>query len=137
MAKGKKTGGKDFAAGVSGNPNGRPPVPEDIREARDLDQQEFDRVARMLMKKSKTELTAILKDPTLPATVLCIARIVRTAMWSADPKRLGFLMDRLVGRPRSQEPPPKEDPTKKYDHWTNEQLDAQIAKLRGSRRGNA
>ncbi len=31
MAKGTKTGGRDFAPGVSGNPAGRPPAPADVR----------------------------------------------------------------------------------------------------------
>lgn len=34
MAKGKKTGGKNFQKGKSGNPGGRPALPDDLKAAR-------------------------------------------------------------------------------------------------------
>jgi hypothetical protein len=102
MAKGQKTGGKDFPKGVSGNPNGRPPVPADIREARGLSQTEFERIATELLERTKEELNTILKDPKTPAKVVLIARIIRSGMWSGDTKRLDFLMNRLAGRPKTQ-----------------------------------
>lgn len=36
MAKGKKTGGRDFQPGVSGNPNGRPPGSGKFESARSI-----------------------------------------------------------------------------------------------------
>jgi hypothetical protein len=98
MAKGSKTGGKDFKPGESGNPNGRPPLPADLKATRDMDQVEFERLARGLMRLTKAHLNELLKSPDTPAQVVMLARIIRSAMWSGDQKRLDFLMNRLVGR---------------------------------------
>lgn len=132
MAKGNKTGGKDFKPGQSGNPNGRPPIPEDIKSARQLNQVEFERTVNSLMEKNKEQLTAILKDPKTPALVMLVARIVRTAMWSADTKRLDFLLNRMVGKPRTQEPL---KPGGSQDVLTF--IDLVIQAEKGGRRGNA
>ena len=40
MAKGKKTGGRDFELGNAGGP-GQPPVPSDLVEARKINKIEF------------------------------------------------------------------------------------------------
>lgn len=128
MAKGTKTGGRDFEPGVSGNPNGRPPLPADLKATRDLDQAEFERLARGLMRLSRRELNELLKDEDAPAQVVMIARIVRSGMWSSDQKRLDFLMTRLVGRPKTYEPEKtlEKDPNSSL---SDEELEAQAKAL--------
>lgn len=101
MAKGKFTGGRPFEKGVSGNPKGRPPLPADLKATRDMDQMEFERLARGMMQLTKKELNDLIKAEDSPAQVVMIARIVRAGMWSSDQKRLDFLMTRLVGRPKN------------------------------------
>jgi ABC-type taurine transport system ATPase subunit len=98
IAKGIKTGGRDFPKGVSGNPNGRPPAPEDVRAVRRLTQPEIERIANDLLEKTRDELTEILEDPRTPTKVAMFARLIRSATWSADHKRMAFLLDRVVGK---------------------------------------
>lgn len=98
MAKGTKTGGRDFAPGVSGNPAGRPPAPPDVRAVRTLTQSEIERIANELLEKTRDELKAILDDPRTPAKVAMFARLIKTATYSSDQKRLRFLLDRIVGQ---------------------------------------
>jgi hypothetical protein len=102
VAKGKKTGGRDYPKGVSGNPAGRPPVPADLLEARALTSTEFDRIANRLLELTKDELNAVLQNPKTPVKILMVARIARSAAWSSDPKRAGFFLDRLIGRPQTE-----------------------------------
>lgn len=96
MARGKKSGGRDFVPGVSGNPDGRPPVQSDVLAVRRLTNADVVRIANELLEKSKAELTAILKDPRTPAKVGILARLVRTSLWSADHRRSWFLLDRIA-----------------------------------------
>jgi hypothetical protein len=102
VAKGKKTGGRDYPKGVSGNPAGRPPVPSDLLEARALTPSEFDRIANKLLELTKDELNSLLKNDKTPAKVVMLARIIRSAMWSSDPKRAAFFLDRLIGKPQHE-----------------------------------
>lgn len=96
MAKGEKTGGRDFPPGVSGNPSGRPPLSPELLTARLLTHAEVRRIANELLEKSKEELAEILKDRRTPARVAIFARLIKSAMWSADPRRVAFLLDRIV-----------------------------------------
>lgn len=138
MAKGKKTGGKDFAPGVSGNPNGRPPVPADIRAARDLNRVEFDALSNTLLRFTKKELDELLKDKDTPALTIIIARIVRSAMWSSDPKRLIFLMNRMIGRPQLEQDPKDILVTRKGpEDLSDEELDKQLKAFRKKGRQHA
>lgn len=98
MGKGTKTGGRDFAPGVSGNPMGRPPDPNDVRAVKKLTQGEIEAIANELLEKSRDELAAILKDPRTPAKVAMFARLIKAATWSSDHKRLAFLLNRIVGQ---------------------------------------
>lgn len=138
MAKGKKTGGKDFAPGVSGNPNGRPPVPADIRAARDLNRVEFDALTNTLLRLNTNELDELLDDKTTPALTIMIARIVRSAMWSSDPKRLIFLMNRMIGRPQLEQDPKDILVTRKGpEDLSDEELDKQLKAFRKKGRQHA
>jgi len=43
VTKGKKTGGRNWSRGVSGNPDGRLPVPKDIKKLRKDFRPEFEK----------------------------------------------------------------------------------------------
>lgn len=95
MAKGQKTGGRDFPPGVSGNPHGRPKVPDDVRAAREADAIELARVLHHVLGLTKKELTARFKDPKTPALERMIVQLVRSACWGGNPYRVGFLLKQL------------------------------------------
>jgi hypothetical protein len=48
VAKGKKTGGRDFLPGQSGNPGGREPMTEGERLVRKLTKAQFKEVAEII-----------------------------------------------------------------------------------------
>lgn len=98
MAKGIKTGGRDFKKGESGNPKGPPKVPEDIREARKLNQITFERIANKYLFSNKSEITKSSSDPNTPVIELMISSIIHKAVVEGDERRLEFLLSRLVGK---------------------------------------
>lgn len=97
MAKGVKTGGRDFKPGQSGNPNGRPPLPEEVRIARSLNKAEFERIVNEYIHMSLVEIQDRAKDPSTSALEVIIAKIVAEAIKRGDERRLGFILDRLIG----------------------------------------
>lgn len=97
MARGKKTGGKDFAPGNS-HGKGRPKVPEDVKEARKLNQVEFERVANKYLYLTRDELKASLAAPATTVVELLVGSIIGQAVQKGDHTRMEFLLNRLIGR---------------------------------------
>ena len=95
MAKGKKTGGRNFE-------KGHKPVtcklPKDIREAKELTQKEFVRITCNLIRSTRTELTHVLEDPKTSALELMIGGIISKAIFDCDHQRAEFLLNRIIGR---------------------------------------
>lgn len=107
MAKGFKTGGKNFPKGKSGNPDGRPPLPPDILAARRINRAEFERIANEFLYLTQAEVEARFKDPKTTQ----IERMIGSQILAAglgDPKRFNCVMDRLLGKPRQETPPEEE-----------------------------
>jgi hypothetical protein len=98
MAKGKKTGGRDFQPGQVTNPNGRPKVPDDIRETRKLDQFELERMMNRFLDLTADELTSEIKSGKLKGKELIIATIISKAIVFGDQKRFEFILNRLIGK---------------------------------------
>lgn len=98
MAQGKKTGGKNFKPGESGNPNGRPPVPDDLREARTVNQHEFERVANLYLFMKRPELMKAAEQADLPMLDTMVVALMVAIVNTGDYKRLNFLLERTIGK---------------------------------------
>ena len=105
MAKGVKTGGRDFEPGQSGNPAGRTPLPEDIKQGRKLNRIELERVLNELIYLTPKEIKARVSSPETPAIEVLAGMIIAKAIQSGDYLRFNFILDRLVGKPHD----PKDD----------------------------
>lgn len=101
----KKSGGRDWKPGQSGNPNGRPSLPDDVRSAISLNKVEFVRIADGLMSLTEEQLLAKIEDRKTSALELMVAKVITRAIWKGDHKRLDFLLTRTIGRV----PQPKEE----------------------------
>jgi hypothetical protein len=97
VARGKKTGGKDFYKGQPGGP-GRPPLPEDIKKARELNKDELTRVLNDFIYLSKGEIEEKILNSSTPMLELLVASILKKGIDFGDHMRLSFLLDRLVGK---------------------------------------
>jgi hypothetical protein len=98
MAKGRKTGGRNWKKGETGNAKGAPKVPEDIKEARRLNGPEFDRIANKLLAMTKAEIVKIVNEPTTPSLDLIVASVIHKAIIEGDAKRLDYLLCRTIGK---------------------------------------
>lgn len=98
MARGKKTGGRDFKPGESGNPAGQTPLPADIKEARKLNKQEIERVLNKFLHLPLEELAAFVQDKRSPVLESLVARILLEAIKRGDQVRLEWVFQRLVGK---------------------------------------
>ncbi len=98
MPKGKKAGGRDWEPGQSGNPNGRPALPGDVREARKINAIEVTRRITKYLDSTKTDLETAALDPNTPALDLVIIKVIVEAGKTGDHTRLNFLMDRTIGK---------------------------------------
>jgi single-stranded DNA-specific DHH superfamily exonuclease len=98
MAKGKKTGGKDFKPGESGNPKGRPALPGDVREARRLTRIEFEKTINRFLFMTLDQITEHLNDPATTALDQLVGRIVANAIRNGDHLRSEFLLSRTIGK---------------------------------------
>jgi hypothetical protein len=96
MAKGKKTGGKDF---VPGDPRaGRPPMPADLKRANALTSVELRRTLNRVLFMRDDELLALTKDASAVQLERIVASIVLAATKQGDVQRMEWLAARLVGK---------------------------------------
>ncbi len=98
MAKGKKTGGRDFKKGYVSNPNGRPKLPEDLRVIKRLTQSEITSLISKYLQLTRDELTRAAQDKSLPIIELYIASVIQKGVIGGDTLRLNFLFDRTIGK---------------------------------------
>jgi hypothetical protein len=98
MAKGKKSGGRDFEKGTSGNPAGRTPVPEEVRKIRELTKAELTAIVHKYAGMTKAEITAATLNPDTPVGEMMVASIIARTIKDGDAYRWNQLMDRAVGK---------------------------------------
>ena len=89
---------KTWKKGQSGNLKGRPKLPDDIKEARTLNQIEFERTINKFLFESKRFLDELLESEQSTVFELMIAKMLQKAINEGDYQRINFLMDRIVGK---------------------------------------
>jgi hypothetical protein len=94
MAKRKKTGGKDFSPGESGNPAG---LPKGLVELRKFGAKQLAEKMNALMNCTQTELETISKDPDADMLSVALAKVMIKAADQGDVMRLNFIIERVAG----------------------------------------
>ena len=101
MAKGKKTGGRDFKKGQSGNPLGPYVIAPDVAEARKFSHQQALRSLTKFLEMSVNELKDALNDTNNSVVDHWVARVCYMGIKYGDTRRLDFMFDRLFGKPKN------------------------------------
>jgi hypothetical protein len=100
---GENSGGiknlKPFKPGHSGNPAGRPKVPEDVRIATQLTKVEFARIANRYLMMSHPQMTESLSNPEAPMLEKILGGIITDAVVERCEKKAAFILDRVIGKP--------------------------------------
>lgn len=101
MAKGKKTGGRDFQPGhkVRGKR-----LPTALTHARKMSQAEFLSILVRFLDMTAWELEEILQDKNRTVMELWVARICATGIKDGDYSRLNFIAERLFGKVKNDQP---------------------------------
>lgn len=99
MAKGQKTGGKNFKPGQSGNPAGGPGLPQDLRDARKMTSAEVTRILTYLIDLEPAAYAAY-KPKTMLETI--VMSLMSKAIEEGCTARLNLLFDRIIGKVKDQ-----------------------------------
>lgn len=83
--------------GQSGNPNGRPTVPEPIKAMAKLNKVKIAEIFTKYFYCSLADLQKILGKKEAPAIEMMIISTIVHAFKTGDYKRLNFLLDRTIG----------------------------------------
>ena len=92
--KRKKTGGKDFQPGQSGNPAG---LPAGLTELRKFGAKQLAEKMNALTNCTKAELEQIEKDVDADVLSIALAKVMLEAMNKGDIMRLNFIVERIAG----------------------------------------
>lgn len=93
---------KPFKPGQSGNPGGRPKLPEDVREARTFNKIECERVLNKFLTWPLEDLAAFVSDKKSPVLEALVARILLEGVKRGDHVRLEWVMQRLIGKVKEE-----------------------------------
>ena len=88
---------KPFKKGESGNPDGRPAIPHEVREQIALNRDEFVMKISEHLRMPMTDLEALLKSKEVTPLDMMIGNIVKEAAKAKDMSRVNFIVDRTVG----------------------------------------
>lgn len=96
MAKGRKTGGKDF---VKGNPivGGRPPLSPEAKLFKKLTTQEYIMLVNKFLHATEEQVTMIINDCRSTMLEKFVANLILNGADAGNEQKLGFLLDRLIG----------------------------------------
>jgi len=87
-----------FKPGQSGNPKGRPKLPEDVLESRKQNTVSVARILNKFMNMNIEELKLLMNDKKTQNLELMIGRIIIEAIKTGDYTRLNFILDRSIGK---------------------------------------
>lgn len=102
MAIGKKTGGRDFKPGQSGNPKGKIGLPQDLKEIRALRPSFVKNVIAKLSRMTLGELEAHIDNPYTSMMEITIGKVYLKAFIGGDHMRMNFLLDRSIGKVKDE-----------------------------------
>lgn len=100
-----------YKKGQSGNPGGRPRLPDDLKFAKKLTQEEFIRSSTKYLRYNRFGLKQVIKDTRSSSLDVFICNLILRAIKYGDQGRAGFLLDRIIGKTvdviqLQKEPPP-------------------------------
>lgn len=97
MAKGKKTGGSNWKKGQSGNPKGRPKLPDEIKEARRLSVEKIIEMFSKYLLMTEQDFKKV--DRTnLTMVEVWFLKNIDTAMKEGNHAVFDKILDRIIGR---------------------------------------
>lgn len=98
MARGRKTGGRDFKPGQSGNPNGKPKMSPEFKALKCLTASEYNKLVSSAFTLKDNEIQSLLDDPNISSLHKAFAHAVLIGRMTGDLNRLNYITDRVFGK---------------------------------------
>lgn len=89
---------RSWRPGQSGNPTGRPAIPEYLRAIKSLTQGEVTKIVSKYGRMTYDELHLALERGDAPVIELTVAKIFARSLSKGDYQGLAFLLDRAIGK---------------------------------------
>ena len=86
-----------FQPGQSGNPSGRPKLPDSIKRLKKMTAIEVDKLLNEFMSMTKVEIDELMASDETPMLKKIVGQIFIKAAEHGDQSRLNFLLDRTAG----------------------------------------
>ena len=96
-----------FSPGQSGNPNGRPPIPVDVKEFQKTNNYEVGRILNECIFLPLEELKKRSLNKKNSALENLIVSVLLKAIKTGDVRTLNFFLDRLVGKVKEESEKPE------------------------------
>lgn len=97
MALGRKTGGRDFKPGQSGNPKGRPKLAPEIKAIREADSEEIILLLHEFLSQPYQETLKDYQSRTGTTFEQMVSGLIVRCVDHGDSRALETILDRLVG----------------------------------------
>lgn len=104
MAKGRYTGGRQFQKGVSGNPSGRPAMPDTLKALQKNSKQIILQNICDLILKPQREVKQIAEMGSTMSGVALMASVLHKGIEMGCTSRAQFFMNYLIGKPTEYDP---------------------------------
>lgn len=91
-----------FKPGQSGNPGGHAKVPEDVREARQISQFEFERIVNKYLFLNDEDTKEDLARPEATNFERLVGGIIQKAISKRDEKKAEWILSRTLGKMRER-----------------------------------
>lgn len=95
-------GNPKWKKGVSGNPIGRAPLPEPLRQFKALTAEEVKAILGKFGRASYDELKAYVENKSVPALELAFASALLSAIDNADINKIEFFLNRTIGKVKDE-----------------------------------
>jgi hypothetical protein len=79
---------------------GRPPIPEDVKEAKALNQVTVVRIFNELNHMTADELKERASDPKTTIFEHLVIAVLKKGVQMGDPNRAEFILNRIIGKPK-------------------------------------
>jgi len=97
-----KQRGKPFQPGQSGNINGRPSLPQELKKAMQMNRVDFQELLIKYLSYSPQELAVAQSSKDTKALDRIVIAVIINAINKGDQQRLDFLLNRIIGKVREQ-----------------------------------
>lgn len=102
MAKGKKTGGKNFQKGQVSNPLGGGAITPQVRAIRKITMEHIEEVGEIILDGNLTKLSELAKDPSTSVLKVWIAKAAAEGIRKGDLSSLEMILNRMIGKVRDK-----------------------------------